>query len=118
ATAADASELERGAVAHLAVMRAPRRGRSRHLDRGDDVARLQHSLMLRRIAGEQMKLLERDAALAVRAVHDHDGVERNQRHGEIGGVRGDAMVAAAEHGMEAVLALERGAAAARLALVA
>ena len=48
---------------------------------------------------------------------DH-GVERDQRHAEIGRVGGDAVLAPAEHGVQPVLAAARVAAGAGLALVA
>ena len=65
-----------------------------------------------------MQLVERDLAPARPALDLDDGVERDERHAEIRRVRGDAVLAPAEHGMQPVLAAARVAARAGLALVA
>lgn len=59
-----------------------------------------------------------DLATTALAFDLDDGVERHQRHAEVGRVRRDAAVAPAKHGVGAVLAVAGVAAAAGLALVA
>ena len=68
--------------------------------------------------GKQVEFAERDPARGQGAGRRHrvqldDGVERRQCHGEIGGMGRDAMLAAAEHREQAVVALDRRAARAR-----
>ena len=75
-------------------------------------------LALRRVAGQAMERLERDLAPAAAALDLDHGVERHQRHAEIGRMGGDAVLAPAEHRVQAVLAAARVAAGAGLALVA
>ncbi len=70
------------------------------------------------VAGQTMKLLERNLAPSASALDLDHRIERDQRHAEVRGVRGDAGVAPAEHGVRAVLAAARVAAGTGLALVA
>ena len=65
-----------------------------------------------------MKVGGRDLPLAVRTVKRDDGIERGERDGQIGRMRSDARLRAAEDGVHAVLAIDRRAAAAGIALVA
>jgi hypothetical protein len=43
-----------------------------------------------------MQALDRDGALATGALHEHRGVQRDERDGEIAGIHGDALGTAAE----------------------
>ncbi|GAA3114080.1 hypothetical protein GCM10020001_036580 [Nonomuraea salmonea] len=65
-----------------------------------------------------MEVCQGDAAGAVEAAYLDDGVQRGERHGHVGRVRGDAVVAHAEDRRAAVEPVERVAAGAALALVA
>ena len=111
-------ELEGGPVAHLEVVRAPCRRAGRHRDGGDHLARLEHRLEVRGGVGQAVEVDERHGALPAGPAHLDRRVERHQRHREVRGVGGDAMLARAEHGVPAVLAADGGAAGARCALVA
>ena len=109
-----------GALADLQIARmrreAARLGRQPHRD--DEIAGLERAVPLGRVAGQAVQRLERDLAPAVPALDLDDGVERDQRHAEIGRMGGDAGLAPAEHGMQPVLAVAGIAARAGLALVA
>ena len=106
------------AVAYLHVERpaGPRAGR--HVEAGDQLARTQIGLDVRRVAWQAVQVLERQAALAVRAVELHGGAKGHQRDGEVAGVVRDAVLADAQHGEVAVRAGERGTTRAGDALVA
>ena len=65
-----------------------------------------------------MEVRERDAAIAAVPGHLHAGVERGERDAHVGGMRRNAMLARAQDRVHAVDAVDRGAAGARLALVA
>lgn len=67
---------------------------------------------------QAMQFVECDLATAVPAFDLDDRVERDQRHAEVGRMRGDAALAPAKHGVHPVLAVPGVAAAADLALVA
>ena len=85
---------------------------------GDQIAGLQHGLVLRRGARQQEKSVNRHLPLALRALHHDHRLQRRQRHIHVRRIGGDAVIAGAENGQMAVGALDRGATAARLALVA
>jgi hypothetical protein len=107
-----------GAVAHLAVDLHPAR-RRRQDDGGDQLAGTQRGLDLGAVAGQAVELGDRDAPpRAVRGHGLHLGIERAHGDRHVGGVGGDAPVAGAEHRVDAVEPLQRGAAGAGLALVA
>ena len=84
----------------------------------DQLAVLEVRIALRRVAGQPVKLAQRNRALTFGAAHAHHRVERGERHGHVGRMHGDALVARAEDGVDAVVAFERGAAGAGIALVA
>ena len=65
-----------------------------------------------------MKVGEGDGALAFQAANAHGRIERGERNRHVRRMNGDAAFARAENGVDAVLAFERGAARAGLALVA
>lgn len=90
----------------------------RQFDCGDDLASVEVGVTLRRIAGQPVELRERDHAVAKRATDMNLRVQQRQRHAYVGRVRRDAGVAGAEDGVHAILAVDGGAAAARLALIA
>jgi hypothetical protein len=69
---------------------------------------LQHVVARRIIARLAVEHGERYLARATGLGQDH-GIERQQRHGHVSGIGGDAGVAGAEHGMDAVEPIARGA---------
>ena len=69
------------------------------------------------VAGQAVEVFQRHLAPAALALDLDDGVERHERHAEIGRVGGDAGVAPAEHGVQPVLAAARVAAGAGLRLL-
>ncbi len=87
-------------------------------DGGDEFAGGEDGLALGGRAGEEVEVGERDFARAVRAFDLDDGVEGGEGDAEVGRVGGDAVLAPAEDGVEAVLAAERVAAGTGIALVA
>ncbi len=105
----DRDDRERvgGALAKFQVarMRRERASLARQSHRDDQITRFEHAVALGRIAGQTVKGLERNLAASAAAFDLDNRVERDQRHAEIGWMRGDAGVAPAEHGMEAVLAV-------------
>ena len=62
-----------------------------------------------------MEVGDRDLSAATLAFRHHHGIERNEGNSEIRGMRGNAMSAAAQHGMQPVLAMKRAAPAAGMA---
>ena len=79
---------------------------------------MQVRVALRRVSGQPMEIRKRDGALARRPRHMDLGVERGQRDAHVGRMRRDAGLARAEDRVHAVEAVDRRAAAARLAFVA
>ena len=77
-------------------------------------------LALGAIAGQQMEVRKGavDALAAAAQLDAHDRVERGQRDAHVGRMRRDAVLAPAEHGVNAVVAVYRAAADPGLALVA
>ena len=65
-----------------------------------------------------MEIVEWDRSLSRSPTHDYDGVERCQRHSEVGGVGRDTIVGPAEDRVVAIDAVQGRAAGARPALVA
>src|SRR5437868_7020912 len=86
--------------------------------RDDQVARLEHAVALRCVAGQAVKRLDRDLTLAALALDLGNRVECNQRHAEIRRMRRDTALAPAQHRVQAVLASAGIAAGAWIALVA
>src|SRR6266436_3370734 len=86
--------------------------------RDDQITRLEYTFPLGRIAGETVKRLDRNLALAGSALDFHNSVEGDQRHAEIRRMGGDAGLAPAEYGMQSILAVTGIATRARFALVA
>ena len=73
----------------------------------DQLALPQNRLPLRSIAGEPVELgLGYLALRSIDLLRMHYGVERDQGHAHVGGMCGDAAVAAAEHRMHAVEACQ------------
>ena len=105
-------------VAHLAVGGMRRERQRRQLDRGDQLARLEHRLDVR--VGRRAGGADRSAAraLAAGAAEVDDRVERRERHAHVRRVGGDAGRRGAEDRVDAVEAVDRVAALARAALVA
>src|SRR5215208_6403784 len=88
------------------------------LDRGDDFAGLQVRVALRRVARQAMKVLKCDDPLPGRTRHMDFSFERCKGDAHIRRMRGDAVLAGAKNSVDPVDAVDRRAAAARLALVA
>ena len=87
-------------------------------DGGDEFVGLERGFDVRRAAGEKMEVVKGDGALALWAFDVDGGVERGEGYVHVGGVGGDALIACAEDGVDAVEAFEGRAAAAGVALVA
>jgi len=94
------------------------RGLRRQAQGDDHLAGRQHAFALRRIAGQEMKRLQRNVAAAGIAFHFDDGIERNQRHAKIRWMGGDAVLAPSEDGMQPIIAAVGIAARTGLTLVA
>ena len=86
--------------------------------RNDQVPRLERAFALRRVARQAVKVFERDLTPTIFAFDLDNGVERHERHTEVRRMGGDAVLAPAEHRVQAVLALQRVAACARFTPVA
>src|SRR5947209_15612501 len=65
-----------------------------------------------------MEADERDRPLAIRTEHTYNGVEGGQGDGHVRGMRRDACIRCAQDSQGAVIALARGTATARYALIA
>ena len=109
-----------GALAELEVtgMRREPRGSTRQANGHDQFAGHQHALALRSGAGQQVEFFEPHLAPARLPLDFDHGVERGERHAEIGRMRGDAGLAPTQDSVQAVLAAARVAARTRLPLVA
>src|SRR5690242_14985870 len=95
------------------------RERRRWQIHGDDqLALLEIGIALRRVARQPVEVAHRHRTLTFRAAHAHDGIERRERYRHVRGMHRDAIRARAEDGVDAVVALERGAARAWMTLVA
>src|SRR6266853_6271865 len=86
--------------------------------RDDQIARLEGTFSFGRVAGETVKRLDRNLALAGSALDFHNSVEGDQRYAEFRRMGGDAGLAPAEYGMQSILAVTGIATRARFALVA
>src|SRR5579862_9721432 len=89
-----------------------------HLDRDDQIATPQCVVALRRVTGQAMKVGKWDGAVSGYPAHNHNRVERRQRHGEIGGIGGNATLGPAEDRVVAIETVKRRAAGVGPALVA
>ena len=118
-TAAEASANSiRRPVAQLQIKRAASGRGRRQRDVRDQVARLEHRFAVRRVAGQQMKIADRNAAFAFRSAARGSSLPARHGHAHVGWIGRDAMFARAEDGEATVDAGDRRAAGARLALVA
>ena len=105
-------------VADLEIGVVCRKSPRRQLDRGYELIRIEIGVALRRVAGEPVKVRERDDALAARTRHMDLRLQHGQRHAHVRRMHRDAGVARAEDRVHAVEAVDGRAAAARLAFVA
>src|SRR5438876_8327137 len=97
----------------------PRRKRHRwKIDSDNQFVRLKICVAVGCVSGQTMKIAYRNLALTIRAPHAHDRFERGKRDAHVARVRGDAVFALAENGVNAVVAVDRAASASRLALIA
>ena len=113
-------EGEGRALAKLEIARMRRKARrfARKTKRDDQVPRLERAFALRRVAGQAVKVLERNLAPTPSAFDLDNRVERDERHAEVRRMGRDAALAPADDRVQAVLAVERVAARARLTPVA
>src|SRR5437879_368161 len=65
-----------------------------------------------------MKVAHRNLALTIRAPHAHDRVERGKRDTHIARMRGDAVVALSENGVNTIVTVDRATSACGLAFIA
>jgi hypothetical protein len=84
----------------------------------DQLAVLEDVLHVGPVAGDDVELGHRNAALGVDALDVHDGVERHERNAQIGGVHSDAVLARPEDRVHPCCAGDRRAARPRRPLVA
>ena len=75
-------------------------------------------LPLRGIAGQQEEVIDADGPLPAWTAGVHHRVQRGQRDRDVRRMSGDAVIAGAKDGVAPVEAVQGGAAAARLTLVA
>src|SRR5258707_11553553 len=73
---------------------------------------------MRCVAGKKMEITERDRTWALRPLNVNGCFQRRQGHAHVGWIRGDAMLARSENRKRAIVAGDRWASAAGLALVA
>src|SRR6266480_3609850 len=98
--------------------RARREGERGHVDSRDQFARRERRLAVGAVAGKPVQLSERRHALAIRTENPYSRIQRYERDAHVRWVRRDAVRARPEHGVHAIVSLERRAARARLPLVA
>jgi hypothetical protein len=113
-------EGEGRALAKLEVARMRREARriAGKTKRNDKVPRLKGGFSLRRVVRQAVKVFERDLAPAAFAFDLDNGIEGDKRHAEVRRMRRNAVLAPAEHCVQAVLAMQRIAACARFTPVA
>src|SRR5437667_10563112 len=87
-------------------------------DRRDQLARLYHSLILRRFAGQKMEVIYRNISHSAWALYLHRGIERHHGDSHVRRMGGYALVASAEDCVDAVVAFHRRASRTGVALVA
>ena len=75
-------------------------------------------LAVRGVAWQEEKIVDGNGTLPFRSFSMHDGIESDEGDREVGGMGGDALLAGTQDRVAPVDALQRGAAAARLAFVA
>src|SRR5439155_2224446 len=112
------SERKRRPVAHLEVQRARRKSERWDVDGDDQLARFERRLAIGTVAGKTVERTERNDALARGPDHAHARIQSHERDRHVRRVRRDAVRARPEHGMDAIVAVERRAAGAWLTLVA
>ena len=89
---------------HVAGMRGETSGLLRQAHRDDHLTGFEHSLALRRIAGQAMKHLEWDLPPTCPAFDLDHGIERDEGDAEIGRMRSNAALAPAHYGVQPVVA--------------
>ena len=67
----------------------------------------QRMLNLRCVAGDEVEVVDRNGPFPVGSGRVYDGVEGHERNCDVGGMRRDAALTDAEHGVAAIQALER-----------
>src|SRR5437868_11643263 len=111
-------ELVGSAIAQLYICRVCSKRPAGQGDVRDQLARTNDRLPMRCVTREQMKFSNRNGAFAVRSPNVNARVEGDERDRHVRWMRRDAFVAHTEDGVDAVVAVHRRAARARLALVA
>src|ERR1700728_1919348 len=106
------------AIAQLEINRTRARGQRRQRHVGDQLTRLEDVFAVGRVARDKIKLVEGDGTLAFRSLRVHGGFERHHRHSHVRRMRRDAVLAAAQHRVDAVEAILRRASGSGLAFVA
>ncbi len=102
----------RGAVADLAERRRPPGDGPGQQHAGDEFAGLDDGVALRVVTGQPVEVRRGHAAgRPAGAAQFHVGVAGGERHGDVGGVGGDAVRGVPEHGVVAVDAVPCAAAA-------
>ena len=112
------SKLIGGAIAQLEIVRLCSGIGWRQRDADDHVARLQNGFAVGSGAGQQIKFVNWNAALALCSLDLNCRLKRGERNVLVGRIGCDAVLAGAEDGERAVVAVDCGAAGAGFALVA
>src|SRR5207248_4436898 len=107
-----------GAIAQLHVGGALRKRRFRKRNVCDQLSVLNRCFDVRSGTGQLVEFLDWNPALTLRAYDVHNSIECDKSNGHVRGMRGDAMLTATQHGMDAIETFQRGAARAWLSLVA
>src|SRR6266576_5833462 len=99
-------------------MRPPRKRHCRKIDRDNQFVGLKICVPFGCISGQTMKVGHRNFALTIRTPHAYDCIERGKRDAHVARMRGDAVVALSENGVNTVVAVESAASASWIALIA
>ena len=84
----------------------------------DEIARLKHRFAIRRVAGQKVKISDRDRACTLQPLHVNRSFQGRHRHAHVGRIGRDAVFAGAEDGQRAIEAVDGRAPCSRFAFVA
>src|SRR6266851_2730990 len=100
-------ELIGSAVAELQIERTGSGRWSGKRDARDDISGLKHRLAMGSRAGEEIEVMDGDAALTLGSLDLNRGLKRGEGNVLVGGVGGDAVLAGAEDGERAIVTADR-----------
>src|SRR6266566_4584720 len=97
----------------------PRRKRHcRKIDSDNQFVGLKICVPVGCVPWQTMKVDHRNLALTIRPAHAYDRIERGKRDAHVARVRGDAVVALSENGVNTIESFDRAATASGIALIA